>query len=74
MMTHSTYQVAGMTCGHCVLAVTSQLKTLDGVSDVTVDLDSAGVSTVTVISAQPLQPEQVSTALDEAGEYRLVDA
>jgi copper chaperone CopZ len=38
-MTHSTYQVAGMTCGHCVLAVTSQLKTLDGVSDVTVDID-----------------------------------
>ncbi|MDQ1446870.1 MAG: copper chaperone, partial [Acidimicrobiaceae bacterium] len=63
-MTHSTYRVTGMTCGHCVQAVMSQLKALDGVSDVAVDLDSTGVSTVTVTSAHPLLQEQVSTALD----------
>jgi copper chaperone CopZ len=74
IMTHSTYRVAGMTCGHCVDAVSSELKAIDGVRDVTVDLDAAGTSTVTVTSAQPLQPEQVSAALDEAGNYRLVDA
>jgi copper chaperone len=74
IMTHSAYRVAGMTCGHCVHAVSSELKTIDGVQDVTVDLDAAGTSTVTVTSAQPLQPEQVSAALDEAGNYRLVDA
>ncbi len=70
-MTSSTYQVTGMTCGHCVSAVSSELKAIDGVSDVAVDLDPAGISVVTVTSAQPLLPEQVSAALDEAGDYRL---
>jgi len=73
-MTSSSYRVTGMTCGHCVNAVSGQLKTLDGVSDVAVDLDPAGISVVTVTSAQPLPPEQVSAALDEAGDYRLVAA
>ena len=73
-MTQSTYRVTGMTCGHCVQAVSNELKAIDGVTDVTVDLDAAGASTVTVTSAGPLQPEQVSAALDEAGEYRLVEA
>ncbi|HEX8092772.1 heavy-metal-associated domain-containing protein [Jatrophihabitans sp.] len=73
-MIRSTYQVAGMTCAHCVNAVSSELKAIDGVRDVTVDLDAAGTSTVTVTSAQPLRPEQVSAALDDAGNYRLVDA
>ncbi|MEO7262610.1 MAG: heavy-metal-associated domain-containing protein [Jatrophihabitantaceae bacterium] len=71
-MTSSTYQVTGMTCGHCVMAVSNELKAIDGVSDVAIDLDGAGASAVTVISAQPLRPEQVSAALDEAGGYRLV--
>jgi copper chaperone len=74
IMANSTYRVTGMTCGHCVNAVSSELRAIDGVHDVTVDLDAAGTSTVTVTSAQPLLPEQVSAALDEAGDYRLVDA
>jgi copper chaperone len=73
-MTTSTYQVAGLTCGHCVRAVSTVLKAIDGVDDVTVDLDAAGTSAVTVTSARPLPREQLSAALDEAGEYRLVDA
>jgi copper chaperone len=73
-MTTSTYRVAGMTCGHCVRAVSSVLESIDGVEGVTVDLDGAGTSTVTVTSTRPLPPEQLSAALDEAGEYRLVDA
>ncbi len=73
-MTNSTYQVTGMTCGHCVSAVSTELKSIEGVQDVTVELDPAGTSTVTVASAQPLRPEQVSAALDEAGDYRLVQA
>jgi copper chaperone len=73
-MTSSTYQVTGLTCGHCVQAVRGELSALDGVSDVAIDLDPAGVSVVTVTSAQPLRPDQVSAALDEAGDYRLVPA
>ena len=73
-MTQSTYRVAGMTCGHCVTAVSNELKAIDGVSDVTIDLDAAGASTVTVTSSGPLQHDQVTAALDEAGDYRLVEA
>jgi copper chaperone len=72
-MTTSSYQVTGMTCGHCVNAVSSELQGLDGVQDVTVDLNAHGASTVTVTSAAPVQREQVVAALDEAGDYHLLD-
>jgi copper chaperone len=71
--TTSTYTVSGMTCGHCVSAVTSELTALDGVTDVAVDLVPGGVSRVTVTSAAPLAPATVAEAVDEAG-YTLADA
>ncbi|WP_148572306.1 heavy-metal-associated domain-containing protein [Nocardioides caldifontis] len=70
-MTTSTYRVTGMTCGHCARAVTEELSALEGVSGVEVDLVAGGTSTVQVTSAAPLADEQVATALDEAGDYRL---
>jgi len=70
-MTTATYRVAGMTCEHCVHAVTGELENLDGVSDVRVDLNPVGESTVTVSSAAPLTVGAVAAALDEAGDYRL---
>ena len=70
-MTTATYQVTGMTCGHCAHAVTGELKSLEGVSDVRVDLNPGGESAVTVASDAPLPAEVVAAALDEAGDYRL---
>ena len=67
----AVYRVTGMTCEHCVNAVDSEFRALDGVTDVEVDLDAGGASTVTVISAAPLTAAQVDEALDEAGDYRL---
>ena len=71
MSTTATYRVDGMTCDHCVSAVASELRTLDGVQDVSVDLAAGGTSTVSVTSAAPLTDDQVAAALDEAGDYRL---
>ena len=68
--TTASYRVAGMTCGHCVSAVTEELTALPGVLDVDVDLDPEGVSTVRVRSDAPLDVAQVAAAVDEAG-YRL---
>lgn len=65
------YRVTGMTCGHCASSVTTELKALDGVSDVNVDLVAGGTSTVTVTSTSPLEDTQVAAALDEAGDYQL---
>jgi copper chaperone CopZ len=70
-MTTTSYKVTGMNCEHCANAVTSELRRLDGVSAVTVDLIPDGLSLVTVASAQPLADDAVSAALDEAGDYRI---
>jgi copper ion binding protein len=64
----ATYTVEGMTCSHCVAAVTEEVGQVAGVSDVAVDLDSGKV---TVTSDQPLDRDAVAAAVDEAG-YTLV--
>ncbi len=73
-MTTQTFAVTGMTCQHCVGAVTEELTALPGVTDVAVVLEPEGASTVTVSGATALSDEQVLAALDEAGEYRLASA
>jgi copper chaperone len=70
MAVTSTYTVTGMTCSHCVQAVSGELSTLPGVADVQVDLAS-GV--VTVTSEAPLADDAVRAAVDEAG-YELANA
>lgn len=71
--TSTTYQVEGMTCGHCAKSVTDQLTALNGVIDVHIGLVAGGASTVTVTATRPLSPEAVRTAVAEAG-YTLVTA
>ena len=73
-MTTVTYPVTGMTCEHCVRAVSEEVGGLGGVSAVTVDLIAGGTSQVTVTSAAPLPPETLAAALDEAGGYQLAGA
>ncbi len=69
-MSTSEYNVQGMTCGHCVSAVTEELTKLPGVTDVQVDLASGRV---TVQSDAPLADSDVVAAVDEAG-YEVVPA
>ncbi|SDY90358.1 Copper chaperone CopZ [Micromonospora pattaloongensis] len=73
MATTARYTVSGMTCGHCVSAVTEELTALPGVRDVDVALVAGGVSTVTVTSDAPLDEPAVRAAVDEAG-YELTGA
>ena len=65
--TTETFTVAGMTCDHCVLSVTEEVSTVDGVTGVQVDLTSGRVD---VTSSRPVSVEQVREAVEEAG-YRL---
>ena len=67
-MTTATYRVEGMTCEHCVKAVSDELGRLEGVSQVDVDLASGDV---VVASAAPLADADVRAAVDEAG-YEVV--
>ncbi|WP_068397208.1 heavy-metal-associated domain-containing protein [Kribbia dieselivorans] len=68
-----TFAVTGMTCGHCASSVKGELTAIPGVTGVSVDLVAGGRSTVTVASQTPLTAEQVAAALNEAGDYQLVD-
>jgi copper chaperone len=64
VITTTTYRVSGMTCDHCVRAVTTELVLLPGVRSVDVDLAEGAV---TVTSDGPLDLEDVREAVDEAG-------
>jgi copper chaperone CopZ len=60
----ATYTVVGMTCGHCVAAVTEEVSAVPGVTGVDVDLGTGGL---TVTSAEPVDEGAVRSAVEEAG-------
>ena len=62
--TISEYNVIGMTCQHCVTAVTEEVSGVDGVTGVQVDLAAGRVR---VTSEAPLDPAVVRAAIEEAG-------
>ena len=66
-----TYFVTGMTCGHCVHAVTQEVRAIPGVTEVSVDLDADGPSRLTVAAEPSLSDSTIAAALDEAGDYQL---
>lgn len=55
--------VEGMSCGHCVKAITQAIQGLDPQAKVTVDL---GSRTVTVVSTK-LDPDQIAACIEEDG-------
>jgi copper chaperone len=59
-----THDVAGMTCDHCARAVRAEVSTIDGVTDVDVDL-TRGV--VRVTAKQPVPTTALRDAIEEAG-------
>ena len=62
-MSTTTYQVTGMTCGHCAQAVTTEVSAIDGVTDVTVDVTSGNVE----VNGDGVTEDAVRAAVDEAG-------
>ena len=68
MTSTSTYTVSGMTCDHCVRAVSQEVAAIAGVESVDIELESGQL---TVRSEEPVSDEAVAAAVDEAG-YSLV--
>jgi copper ion binding protein len=58
-----TYSVPGMTCDHCVAAITAEVEQLAGVTSVDVDLPAKRVS----VAGDELDDAAVRAAIDEAG-------
>ena len=69
IMAEQTFHVVGMTCEHCVAAVTEEVSLLPGVTDVGVELADGRLR---VTSHGPLARDAVAAAVDEAG-YTLAD-
>ncbi len=67
MTTLTTLSVDGMTCEHCVSAVTRELDAVEGVGRVSIALRKGDTSTVTVHSAAPLDEAALREAVAEAG-------
>ncbi len=59
-----TIKVKGMSCQHCVQAVTRALNGVEGLENVQVDLDSGQASYDTV---KPVDQETIKAAVKEAG-------
>lgn len=68
MATTSTFQVQGMSCGHCVNSVQSEVSAIEGVTAVDVDL---ATGQVTITSDAPIDANAVTAAVEEAG-YEVV--
>ncbi|MFC4111050.1 heavy-metal-associated domain-containing protein [Nonomuraea zeae] len=69
-MSSATYTVSGMTCGHCVGSVKSEVGKIAGVTGVDVDL---ATDKVTVTANESVEEARVRDAVEEAG-YELVSA
>jgi copper chaperone CopZ len=57
------YVVEGMTCGHCVSAVQSEVSAVTGVTGVEVELESGRL----VVEGSGFSDDDISAAVDEAG-------
>jgi copper chaperone len=64
MSTTTTITVDGMTCGHCVNAVQTEVGKLDGVTDVAVDL---ATGQVTISAETAPDAGALREAVEEAG-------
>lgn len=63
-MSTNTYQVTGMSCGHCEGAVTAEVSQIPGVTDIQV---SATTGRLAVTTDRPVDDAAVIAAVDEAG-------
>ena len=66
-----TLKVDGMTCGHCVKHVSTDLAELPEVAEVMVTLNAGGTSDVVVTLNDDVTDEKLAEVIDEAG-YTLV--
>lgn len=66
-MSKYTLEVWGMTCDHCVQAVTKEVGALAEVTDVAITLDTTGPSTVTVNATAEISADSLRQAVRDAG-------
>jgi copper chaperone CopZ len=65
--TERTYTVAGMTCGHCKIAVTEEVTEVPGVADIDVDVETGRLT----VRGKGFDDAGIREAVAEAG-YEVV--
>lgn len=55
--------ITGMSCGHCVAAITQEVSALPGVQDVQVNLETGDA----LVRGSRLDPTAIKAAVEEAG-------
>jgi copper chaperone len=68
-----TINVDGMTCDHCVSAVTEEISTIPNVTAVDIDLHAGEISQVTITAGNEISDADIVAAVEEAG-YSIVPA
>jgi copper chaperone CopZ len=67
MSDRRTYTVSGMSCSHCVAAVSESVQAIPGAEAVTVELDTG----LLAVSGPDIDDAEVRAAVEQAG-YSLI--
>ena len=60
----TSLQIKGMSCNHCVMAVTKALKEIEGLEDITVNLEKAEAI---FKETKPVDPNLIKERIKKAG-------
>ena len=63
----STFGVSGLTCPDCLVLLMERVRQQPGVREVTVDLEPAGESSLTIAPAEAVSAEDIRALVDEIG-------
>jgi copper chaperone CopZ len=66
-MSTKSINVSGMTCDHCVNAVTEELNKISGVTGVNVALNTDGPTPVNIVADNDISDSDIAAAVEEAG-------
>lgn len=72
-MSEKNIKVEGMTCGHCVNAVTEEISKISGVTAVNIELNTDAPTPVNIVADIDISDADIRAAVEEAG-YSIVSA
>jgi copper chaperone len=66
-VSEKSIRVAGMTCDHCVNAVTEELSKISGVTGVSIELNTDAPTPVNIVADIDISDAEITAAVEEAG-------
>jgi copper chaperone len=66
-MSEISIKVVGMTCDHCVKAVTEELSKISGVTGINIELNTDTPTPVNIVADIDISDADITAAIEEAG-------